>query len=186
MSRSFKPENYVDIAHLLAEGGIGVLRTDTIYGVVASAHDTAAVERLYRVRGRDSGKPIVVLIGDESQIWDSRITAEHHQMIERYWPGKVSIILPAGDATEHIHRGFRSIAYRLPADQWLRQLLLLSGPLAAPSANPQGLPPAADVTEAQAYFGDSVDFYVNQGRVEDASPSQLLRLEDDGTITRLR
>lgn len=186
MSHLFQAKDQKAVAALLTGGAVGVLRTDTLYGIVAPAANAEAVERLYKVRGRDPGKPVVVLIGDESHIWDTVISDGYRQLISRYWPGKVSIILPAGASTEHIHRGYRSIAYRLPDDPWLRELLLQTGPLAAPSANPQGLPPAADIDEAQAYFGESVDFYVDQGRVEDATPSQLLRLEPDGTITRLR
>jgi L-threonylcarbamoyladenylate synthase len=186
MTRILEPADLHEIALRLRRGEVGVLRTDTLYGIVADAHSAEAVERLYRVRGRDADKPVVVLIADESQIWDSRITADHRQLIHRYWPGPISIILPAGNATAHIHRGYTSIAYRLPANDWLRTLMRLTGPLAAPSANPQGLSPAADIEAAVGYFGEVVDFYVDQGRVENATPSQLLRVEADGSVLRLR
>ena len=187
MNRILQQNEIPEIARLLAAGRVGVLRTDTLYGIGADAHNPAAVERLYRVRGRDADKPVVVLIGDESHIWDSQITDAHRELIARYWPGRVSIILPAGTSTEHIHRGHDSIAYRLPeSSEWVRQLLGQTGPLAAPSANPQGLPPASNIEEAYAYFGKTVDFYVDGGQVENATPSQLLRLEADGHLTRLR
>lgn len=186
MSQIYQSDQQSAVIRSLRAGGIGVLRTDTLYGIVADAAKAEAVERLYAIRGRDADKPVVVLIGELSQIWQAELTDRHRRLFERYWPGKVSIILPAGEGTEHIHRGYNSIAYRLPADGWLRQLLKATGPLAAPSANPQGQPPAADIHEAQGYFGNTVDFYVDQGRVENTTPSQLLQLHADGTVRRLR
>lgn len=187
MSSIFTPEQQDAVADMIARGGIGVLKTDTIYGIVASANDEAAVERVYAVRGRDAHKPCIVLIADQAQIWDQAAVRRYHAILEAQWPGKVSIILPAGTATPaHIHRGVQTVAYRLPADEWLRRLLERTGPLIAPSANPQGEVPAADIAQARAYFGEAVDFYVDGGPVTDNTPSQLLAVNDDGTVTRLR
>jgi L-threonylcarbamoyladenylate synthase len=65
----------------------------------------------------------------------------------------------------------------LPAKTKLRSLLKKTGPLAAPSANPEGLPPAKTIKEAKKYFRDRVDFYLDAGRL-DSRPSAILSLKN--------
>jgi Putative translation factor (SUA5) len=59
------------------------------------------------------------------------------------------------------------------------------GPLVAPSANPEGLPPARDVKEAMEYFGDKVDLYVRGARLE-GKPSTIVKFISDKTIKIVR
>ncbi|HEX6258990.1 MAG TPA: L-threonylcarbamoyladenylate synthase [Candidatus Saccharimonadales bacterium] len=173
------------IAALLQSGHIGVLRTDTLYGIVASIKHPDAVERVYQARNRELTKACIVLIGRQDDIIDPPPT-ELAATLESYWPGPVSIILPAPHTPDYLTRGGDTLAYRLPADTRLQQLLLAVGPLVAPSANIAGMPPAHTMQEAQAYFGETVDFYVDGGEVSDAQPSQLLEISADGSIRRLR
>ena len=172
-----------DVIRLLNEGGVGVIRTDTIYGVVARADNERAVERVYEVKGRTPGKSPIVLIGSVSQLFEKCDDATLKRL-EELWPGKNSVILPA-EKPAWIVRGNASIAYRLPENEALRALLASTGPLIAPSANPEGETPAMTVDEARAYFGDDVDFYVDGGTVTDNTPSKLYRLAEDG-MERLR
>jgi len=175
-----------EVVDCLRNGGVGVIRTDTLYGLVASVLSKKAVERVYKLRHRDSRKACIVLIADESHL-PAAPPFYAEQVIRHSWPGPVSIILPINDAVpEWIHRGTGGLAMRVPADAELRELLLKTGPLIAPSANHEGQPPAETISEAQAYFGDEVDFYVNSGPVMHHSPSKLLRPLADGTIERLR
>jgi L-threonylcarbamoyladenylate synthase len=171
------------IIHLLSRGGIGVLRTDTLYGVVAKADDEAAVEKVYAAKGRTPTKSPIVLIGSTSQLFET-YDEQTLERLKKLWPGKNSVILPSKTPT-WIVRGNASIAYRLPADKNLRELLLKTGPLIAPSANPEGEMPAMTIDEAKMYFGERVDFYVDSGEVTDETPSKLYRLQEDG-LERLR
>lgn len=182
---SFADKNNQKIVELLQSGAIGIIRTDTLYGIVASATNEEAVQRIYELKGRDDDKSPIVLISHASQLFDNPSDAEK-KTLEEHWPGKVSIILASKSAPIWIRRGNDSVAYRLPADEGLTRLLEQTGPLIAPSANPQGLPPAMSVSEAAEYFGESVDFYVDEGPVEDNHPSKLLRVNRDGTTERLR
>lgn len=175
------------LAAELAGGTIGVLKTDTLYGIVASARHQAAVERVYQIRGRTPAKPCIILIADTDQLLTPAPVSARHVLAE-HWPGPVSIILPVEKSVpEWLHRGSGSLAYRVPADEELRRLLGRTGPLIAPSANPEGRPPARNIEEAKNYFGDGVDFYVDSGSVpEDMPPSQLLRVGPDGSTEKLR
>lgn len=174
-----------NLVRLLRQGGIGVLLTDTLYGIVASANNPEAVERVYSVRGRDLNKPCIVLIGSLEQTWED-YTA-YHPLLNQLWPGKVSVILPAGQRSpSYIHRGTFSIAFRMPDSLILRNLLKQTGPLIAPSANTDGMPPAMNIKESESYFGDTVDFYVDSGQCSNTEPSRLVKLQSDGTLITLR
>lgn len=172
------------IVRLLLEGGIGVLRTDTLYGIVAKADNQQAVERVYTVKTRTPTKSPIVLIASVDQLFDS-YSEEILDTLADIWPAKTSIILPSSHAPVWLTRGNESVAYRLPDNEELRRLLRLTGPLIAPSANPEGQPPAMDIIEARDYFGDKVDFYVDHGVVTDDTPSALYRFKGE-EMERLR
>jgi L-threonylcarbamoyladenylate synthase len=88
----------------------------------------------------------------------------------------VSVILPClSDSLSYLHRGTQSIAFRIPDDERVYDFLQKTGPLVAPSANPQGQEPAYTIEEARSYFSDRVDFYVDEGEKR-AKPSTLISL----------
>lgn len=177
-------ESLSDIIPTLEAGGIGVIRTDTLYGIVAKASDERAVERIYQVKGRTPSKPPIILIASTSQLLNQYDDAVLEQ-VAQFWPGKNSVILPVPNAPDWLVRKGDSLAYRIPDNAALRDLIARTGPLIAPSANPEGRPPARTIDEAKDYFGDAIDFYVDHGAVTDDTPSRLFRLRE-GTFERLR
>jgi L-threonylcarbamoyladenylate synthase len=99
------------------------------------------------------------------------------QALEKVWPGKVSVVFDCkGDQLAYLHRGTRTLAFRIPDDKDLRDLIQRTGPLLAPSANPEGQPPARTVLEAQQFFGDQVVVFVDGGYRE-SPPSTVARLQ---------
>lgn len=164
------------IIKILRENGVGVLPTDTLYGIVGSALSKKAVARIYRLRKRNSGKPMIVLIGSISDLktFGVKINEATLKNLQEIWPGKVSVILHCPNKKfEYLHRGTGAVAFRVPAMPSLRRLLKKTGPLVAPSANLEGLPPAQNILEAKKYFGDSVDFYYGRKK-SDILPSTIL------------
>ncbi len=180
-------EDWQALVETLQKGGIVVIPTDTLYGIVTSALNKSAVEKVYALRKRSPDKPVIVLVASFEQLQKFLDVSEKaKQYLEGVWPGSVSVVLPC-DKKEyfHLHRGTNSIAFRMPADKILKKLLLITGPLIAPSANTEGMPPATTIEEAQAYFGDSVDVYVDGGKIT-GSPSRLVRWNNDGSVEILR
>jgi L-threonylcarbamoyladenylate synthase len=173
------------LVELINNGAVGVLLTDTLYGLVARADNEQAVERVFRVKGRTPTKPPIVLISDVSQLYDP-LPDGVDPTIGGLWPGKNSIILPSPSAPEWLVRGSKGVSYRLPDDERLMSLLAQTGPLIAPSANPESETPARSIAEAQAYFGDSVDFYVDGGEAVNDQPSNLYSLNGPGDMEQLR
>lgn len=176
---------------IIQEGGVGVIRTDTLYGIVADAHNPHAVDRVYDIKGRNPAKASIVLVADYEQVrsFGVVIVDDTRAQLARYWPGKVSIILRTPDTsinTHHIHRGTGGIAFRMPDDKKLQQTLKMVGPLIAPSANPEGQAPARTIQEAVDYFGDKVDYYEDGGEIDDLSPSKIIKLSSSIGIETIR
>jgi L-threonylcarbamoyladenylate synthase len=164
-----------EAASRLMAGEIGVLPTDTLYGIVGAATKPAVVERIYDLRQRERDKALIVLLADAADLalFKAKIGDRAQELFDRSWPGPVSMIVPVlAPEWRHVHRGLDGIAFRVPAKPELRALLKQVGPVVAPSANLAGEMPALTVDEAYAYFGDNV-FYLDEGRIE-GSPSALV------------
>lgn len=177
--------SHPDLCAALKAGQVAVLRTDTLYGLVARVDDKLAVQKVYDIKHRNQAKSPIVLISDRTQLYDkpSQLLSA---ALDNVWPGKVSVIIPSDKAPDWISRENRSVAYRLPDSADLQQLISQTGPLVAPSANPEGENPAMTINQAIKYFGDKVDIYVDGGTVTDTAPSQLLQVSQTGEIERLR
>lgn len=163
--------------HLYTPGEIAVIPTDTVYGVVARAADPTAVARLYRLKRRES-KPGTIVAASIEQLVELGVTRRYLKAVEQFWPGAVSVIIPCGSQLEYIHQGVGSLAFRIPDDPLLIELLQQTGPLVTSSANQPGEPPATTVDEAKAYFGDDVPWYQDGGTI-DREPSTVIRIIDD-------
>ena len=170
---------------ILKHGGIGVLPTDTVYGVVAKATKQHAVERLYALKQRER-KPGTIVAASVQQLVDLGIAKEFLAGGEKYWPASLSVVLPLEDTHAYIHQGIDTVAVRVVADQRLREVLEQTGPLVTSSANHPGMPEATTVQEAINYFGDKVDFYVDGGDLSERTPSTIIRVGKDGTPEIIR
>lgn len=155
-------------------GAVGVIPTDTVYGIVARASDEAAVARLYRLKQRDR-KPGTVIAASVEDFVALGIERRHLDTATRFWPGPVSVALPDREPSSE-----RQPAIRIPDHEALRALLRMTGPLMTSSANQPGEPPATTFTEAEAYFGDAVDFYIDGGDLSGRAPSTIIKITDDG------
>ncbi len=185
-----------NLACLLKAGGVAVMPTDTLYGIVGRAQNSATVERIYKARKRNPEKPCIILIEDieELQKFGIVLTEEQKKIIVKYWSfdsaqdknDAYSIILDCTDEKfTYLHRGTKTLAFRIPAQEGLQNLLKQTGPLLAPSANLEGLSPAQNISEAKKYFGNEVDLYVDGGEIT-GKASKIIRLYKDGRADILR
>src|SRR3954466_5723351 len=115
--------------NLSRPGAVGVIPTDTVYGVVARAADSAAVARLYDLKKRGA-KPGTLVAANIKQLEELGLKHRYLKAVEQFWPGAVSVIIPAADPKlSYLHQGKMSLAVRLPDDQTLQILLEQTGPL---------------------------------------------------------
>ena len=168
------------VKKILLNGGVGILPTDTIYGIVGSALSEKAVARIYKLRKRNPKKPLIILISSlkDLELFNIKPDIKTKKLLNKFWPGKVSIIfLRVDKKLAYLHRGIKSLAFRLPKKRDLRKLLEETGPLVVPSANWEGFPPANTIKEAKRYFNKGVDFYVDAGKLT-AEPSALIQIKN--------
>lgn len=177
-------DQFTELATVLANGGIAVVRTDTIYGIIGRASKRKTVEKIYEVKQRDPSKQCIILIPGSGTI------REYSSIIAKYsTPDQLptSVIVPVSDQHDWLTRGGKTLAYRVVRDELLKKVIQAVGPVVAPSANPEGLPPARTIEEAKAYFGDAVDLYVDGGEVpESTQASRIVQLNKDGSVITIR
>lgn len=176
--------NWEDVANQIKNGAVGVLPTDTLYGVVCSAADETAVRRLYQLKSRDA-KPGTLAAASIDQLVSLGIPRRYLVAAERYWLTSTSVVIPVGSKLGYLHQGVGSVAIRIPGDETFRRFLEQTGPLLTSSANLPGENPATTVLEAREYFGDKIDFYVDGGDLSGKAPSTIIRVVDD-TVEVLR
>jgi tRNA threonylcarbamoyl adenosine modification protein (Sua5/YciO/YrdC/YwlC family) len=172
----FSSLHSAELINLLQAGAVGVLPTDTLYGLVCRAADQTAVAKLYALKSRDH-KPGTVIAANIDQIVELGVKARYLKAVEQFWPNPISIEIPHN--IDYLNQSTGRQGFRIPADTELLKLLKQTGPLQTTSANLPGEPPAATVEDARNYFGDQVDFYVDGGDLSANKPSTLIRVVDD-------
>jgi len=153
MMRSDNSETRKLAAEIVANGGLIAFRTDTFYGLGVDPFSPHAVARIKTLKGREEGKPILLLIsdiGDTERLLQSKSTAFDH-FSKKFWPGPLTIVAPA--VTElplAITAGTGTVGLRLPDVENVRLLVrACGGSLTATSANPAGREPAAPAVRAR-------------------------------------
>jgi L-threonylcarbamoyladenylate synthase len=162
----------------LKEGGVGVLPTDTLYGLVGRAEDKKAVAKIKKLKQRSAGKPFIILISSLKDLEKFRVklNKDEKKILEKFWPGPVSVALSP------------KLSFRWPKNKILVEIIKKTGPLVAPSANPEGLTPASTITEAKKYFpvksqgshgaSEEIDFIISAGKRLSGQPSTLISLKN--------
>ncbi|MDQ5971113.1 MAG: L-threonylcarbamoyladenylate synthase [Patescibacteria group bacterium] len=165
--------NWQKAEKVLNDGGVIVAPTDTLYGILTRALDKKAVERIYKIKGRDATKPFIILVTKIDDLKKFGITADSNVFVP-----KVSVIVACSNKKlTYLHRGKNSLAFRMigKRNKNLYNLIMKTGPLVAPSANPQGLSPSKTITEAKKYFESKIDLYINGG-TRNSKPSTIISL----------
>jgi L-threonylcarbamoyladenylate synthase len=154
-------------AQLLHSGAVVAFPTDTVYGLGASADDEVAQKRVFQIKGRPVGMPLILMVAAESQLEgyvhvDSRAEA----MMRRWWPGPLTLILYAV--------GGGTLGVRIPKHKVALGLLRHAGPLMTTSANLHGADPAMTAEEAGALSG--VIAVLDGGKAPGGTASTVLDL----------
>jgi len=152
---------FADAVGLLQSGGVLLLGTDTLPGFHCRADLSDSVERILTLKGRPTGKSLLVLAGsvEQTRLVTGPLTDRQSSYCERCWPGPFSLILPAGgELSSHVMSDSGTVAVRVPAVPSLRDLILAVGfPVVSTSANLSGQPPSGDLQTARSVFNGKVN-----------------------------
>lgn len=130
-------------AQLLSESEVVAFPTETVYGVGAKVFDEAAVGKIFIAKNRRPDQSLLVHISQIEQVYGiaAEVTDDALLLMKSFWPGPLSIILPADSMVPlAVTGGKDTVGLRMPAHPVAKKLIDITGPLAATSANLSGRP----------------------------------------------
>lgn len=158
-------------ARVLREGGIVAFPTETVYGLGANADNPEAVKRIYEIKKRPQNKPLTIHIDDLEKLeqLQCEISPRARQLIERFWPGPLTLILSSKKG--------KKVGIRMPKGTIPSLLIKESGVLVvAPSANLSGEEPACDAAGVKESFNGVIDMIIDGGECEKGVASTVVDL----------
>lgn len=171
----------------LKKGGIAAFPTETVYGLGANAFNAAAVNKIFKAKGRPSDNPLIVHIADIAQLKDvaSEVPPLAHKLAQKFWPGPLTLVLPKNKRIPmRVTAGLNSVAVRMPDHPKALKLLKSFGsPVAAPSANTSGRPSPTRAEHVWEDLGNRVDAIVDGGECQYGLESTVLDLS--GKLPRI-
>lgn len=166
---------------LIKNGAVGVLPTDTVYGLVAAIRHPEAVTKLYATKPRELA-PGTIIAASIEDLASVGFRLDQLKQVEHFWPASLSVILDASDIDSDVKQARVDLPVRIPDSLELTQLLQQTGPLMTTSANAPKQPTSTSVKMAETYFGDSVDYYVDGGDLSNRPPSTIIGIKPDSSI----
>ncbi len=178
-------------AEVIKKGGVVAFPTETVYGLAADFSNKQAVEKIFTLKKRPKDKPLTVQIQDITYLEElaCEIPTFAYQLMGKYWPGPLTLVLPArrpvlrsqgvggslGVGGKAKKEG--TVGVRIPNNKIARSLLKESGTaLVAPSANLSGEPAAKCAAEVLQTFDGLIEMVIDGGKVELGVPSTVIDL----------
>lgn len=175
-------ENIRLAASVIREGGLVAFPTETVYGLGADALNPRAVAKIYEAKGRPRFDPLIVHVASREEVLRlvEEVPEEARILMERFWPGPLTLVLPRRDTVPPITTaGLPTVAVRMPAHPVALKLIRYSGvPIAAPSANPFGYVSPTTARQVAETLGDRVDVILDAGRTRIGVESTIVMLTE--------
>ena len=178
--RSSKPELFSRAVTAIRQGEVIVFPTETFYGLGADALNSAAVEKVVSLKGRNLESPIAVIVADREMLREvvTVVPPTALRLMERFWPGPLTLVLPAKKTLPApLLNSSGGVGIRISSHPAATRLAReLGRPLTATSANPSGKEPARTVEEAMGYFSGRVEIFLDGGRLKGTKGSTVVEI----------
>lgn len=167
-------------AELLRAGELVALPTETVYGLAANAFDAAAVEKIFRAKGRPGHNPIIVHVASLemarrcASIWPDLAG----KLARAFWPGPLTLVLPRSpQIPDAVTAGGATVGIRWPSHPFIQAVIRACDfPLAAPSANPSNEISPTNARHVQKSLGNRVALVVDGGQSQVGIESTVVDL----------
>jgi tRNA threonylcarbamoyl adenosine modification protein (Sua5/YciO/YrdC/YwlC family) len=176
-------------ADFIRRGKLVAIPTDTFYGIAADPFNLAAVEQIYRVKGRPETRALPILVNATSQALTLTrdVPYTFHKLAAKFWPGPLTILVEASTGVPlkiTAHTG--NVALRWPKSPIVNALIDLSGgPVTGTSGNISGQPACASAIDLLEQMGDRLPLIIDAGETPGNLASTIVKLEgDDWEIMR--
>ena len=170
-------------AEIIKAGGLVAVPTETVYGLGANGLDPEAVKKIFEAKGRPQDNPLILHIADAKQmeLFCRDIPASAYALAEAFWPGPLTMVLPAKDIVPLSTRAnLPSVAVRCPDCAVTREIIRLAGvPVAAPSANISGKPSTTTAEHVRHDHNGRIDCIVDGGPCRVGVESTIVDLTDE-------
>lgn len=176
------PETAKIAAQIIKNGGLVAIPTETVYGLGANGLDEQAVARIFEAKGRPQDNPLILHICGPEQIeqFCHHIPQKAYDLAEAFWPGPLTIVLPAKECVpKRTTGGLSTVAVRCPDHDAAREIIRLSGvPIAAPSANISGKPSTTTAAHVLHDHDGKIDLIVDGGACRVGVESTIVDLTE--------
>ena len=170
------------IANKIIDGGIGVIPTDTVYGLVCDALNIDSVDKIYKLKKRDYNKPLVILISNIEMLKRcvKKINELEFDIINRYWPGELTIVFKKSNyIPDIVAGGTDEIAMRMPNNIELIDLInSIDRPLVATSANVSSKETITNIEMLEDSIKNNIDFIIDGGNINN-NASTIIKVIDN-------
>jgi len=178
-------KDVVEAAEIIKSGGIVAFPTETVYGLGADVFNEGAVKKIFEVKGRPADNPLIVHIADKEDVEKIAFVNENaKKLIDKFWPGPLTIILKKKDIPDIVTAGLDSVAIRMPRNETALELIRKSGMIAAPSANLSGKPSATNFKHVLDDFDGKVDAIIKDEDSEIGLESSVIDLTGKPKLLR--
>lgn len=178
---SINSETLEILASELKNGKIFVLPTSTLYGICANAFNEDAVNKIYKIKKREYTKPLIVLVDGIEMLKKvvRNITKKHEEMINKFWPGSLTIIFKRSNFVPRIVTAQKeSIAVRMDSSYIVNKLITMAKvPIVAPSANISGNLNISSIGDLEKQIVENVDYIIDGGVISSLEPSTIVKFE---------
>lgn len=168
-------------AHLLREGKLVAIPTETVYGLAANALNEEAVLRVFKAKKRPNFDPLIVHAASKNAAfqWATAIPEKANLLADTFWPGPLTLILPKKPSIPYVvSSGLDTVGLRVPRHSHTQKLLeLLDFPLAAPSANPFGYISPTEASHVLENLGGEIDYILDGGACTHGLESTIIGFE---------
>lgn len=163
------PESIQKAVAVLRAGGVIVYPTDTAYGLGVDATNPKAVEKIFTIKGRDSSKPVPVIVGSVEQAGKYVVfNVDGEKLVRTFWPGALTLVFDAVDVSlAHIIHGGETVGVRVPQHEWCQRVAhQLEHPVTSTSANGTNMSAEYSLDGVERSLGESsglIDLWVDGG-----------------------
>ena len=176
-------------ANLIRRGELVAIPTDTFYGIAADPFNLAAVDQIYRVKGRPETRALPILVNSVAQAISLSLDVPYtfHKLAAKFWPGPLTLLVEAStQIPRKITANTGNVALRWPKSAVVSAIIdAVQGPITGTSGNISGLPACATAVELLEQMGDRLPLIIDAGETPGNLASTIVKLEgDDWTVMR--
>ena len=170
-------------AAIIRRGGLVAIPTETVYGLGADGLNEEAVASIFAAKGRPQDNPLILHVAEPQEIekFCHSIPKAAYTLAEKFWPGPLTMVLPARDIVpKRTTGGLSTVAVRCPDNDVTRAIIRLSGvPIAAPSANLSGKPSTTTSEHVLHDHDGKIDAIVDGGPCRVGVESTIVDLTEE-------